>query len=132
MPPLLFFLFTCCMPLLVQAEVEWSPPSTLNLDKSPIDVATTMDGRWAYILTPGEIQVYSLTTKSLEGRIPVDKEIGRISISPKGDQLFLTNEKTKTLSVINVAFIQKFDVKDSPFKGPIDAPVVIAVFEDYQ
>lgn len=128
----LFVLVTCCMPAMVQADVEWNTLSTLNLDKSPIDVATTMDGRWAYILTPGEVQVYSLTSNSLQGRIPVDKEIGRISVSSRGDQLYLINEKTKTLSVISVAFAQKIDVTGSPFKGPVDAPVIIAVFSDYQ
>jgi len=130
--PVLFFLFTCSIPLLLHAEVESSIVATFSLDKSPIDVATTMDGRWAYILTPGEVQVYSLSTKSLSGRIPVDKEIGRISVSSKGDQLFLINEKTKTLAVVNVDFIQKIDVQGSPFKGPVDAPVVITVFSDYQ
>ena len=130
--PVLFVLFTCSIPFLVQAEVESSIAATLNLDKSPIDVSTSMDGRWAFVLTPGEVQVYSLTTKSLSGRIPVDKETSRISASQEGDQLFLTNEKTKTLSVINVDFIQNIDIKGSPFKGPVDAPVVIAVFADYQ
>ena len=130
--PVLFFLFTCSIPLLLHAEVESSIAATFNLDKSPIDVVTTTDGRWAYILTPGEVQVYSLSTKSLQGRVPVDKEAGRISVSPKGDQLYVINEKTKTLSVITVAFIQKIDIQGSPFKGPVDAPVVIAVFSDYQ
>lgn len=130
--PVLLFLVTCCIPAVVLAEVETNVLSTLNLDKNPIDVANTADGKWLYILTPGEIQIYSLTTKTLSGRIPVDKEIGRISASSRGDQLFLMNEKTKTLSVVNVAFVQKFDVTDSPFKGPANAPVVIAIFSDYQ
>ncbi len=134
----LYLLFTFCIPVMVQAEVEWNTVSILKLDKSPIDVFTTVDGRWAYILTPGEVQVYSLNTKSLEGRVPVDKGVRRISASTRGDQLFLMNEKTKTLSVISVAFVQKIalvqkiDVKGSPFKGPAAAPVVIVVFSDYQ
>ncbi len=128
----LLFLVLCCMPVLVQAEVDWNILSTLNLDKSPIDVATTADGKWAYILTPGEVLVYSLTSKVVSGRIPVDKSISRISATSRGDQIFVVNEKTKTLSIINVAIVQKFNVADSPFKGPVDAPVVIAVFSDYQ
>ena len=128
----LLIFVSCCIPSVVRAEVEGNVISTLNLDKNPIDVATTADGRWAYILTPGEIQVYDMNQKTLSGRIPVDKEIGRISVSSRGDQLFLTNEKTKTLSLLNVNFIQKIDVTDSPSKGPANAPVVIAVFSDYQ
>ncbi|OIP64464.1 MAG: hypothetical protein CO150_05820 [Nitrospirae bacterium CG_4_9_14_3_um_filter_53_35] len=129
---MLFFVLVCFLPLSVQAEVEWSKISTLNLDQNPIDIASTPDGQWVFILTSGEVLVQSQATKKIEGRIPVDKDIGRIAVSPRGDQLFVTNEKAKTLSVINVSFIQPIDVKGSPFKGPADAPVVIAVFEDFQ
>jgi len=128
----LLFLFVYAMPVIVQAEVEVKVLSTVNLDKSPIDVVTTGDGKWAYILTPGEVQVYSLTTKTLLGRIPVDKEIRRISLSSKGDQLYLMNDKKKELSIVGVALVNMFTVTGSPFKGPADAPVVITVFSDYQ
>jgi len=120
------------MPVIVQAEVEANILSTLNLDKTPIDVATTLDGKWAYILTPGEVQVYDLNTRTLSGRIPVDKDSGRISTSSRGDQLYILNEKTKTLSVVSVAFVQKIDITGSPFKGPAAAPVAMVVFSDFQ
>jgi predicted DsbA family dithiol-disulfide isomerase len=128
----LLSLLACSIPAVSLAEVETNVLSTLNLDKNPVDVATTADGKWAYILTPGEIQVYDMNLKALSGRIPVDKEVGRISVSARGDQLFLMNEKTKTLSFVSVYFIHKIDVTGSPFKGPANAPVVIAVFSDYQ
>ena len=128
----LLFLFSCSMPIIVQADVEVKVLSTLDLDKSPMDVVAAGDGKWAYILTQGEVLVYSLTTKSLLGRSPVDKDIRRISLSSKGDQLYLMNDKTKTLSIVSVAFVNMFTVAGSPFKGPADAPVVIAVFSDYQ
>ena len=129
---MLFLAFTCWAPLSVQAEVEWSTMSTLNLDQKPLDIASTPDGQWIFILTTGEVLVQSQITKKIEGRISVDKDIDRIAVSPRGEQLFLTNEKTKTLSVISVNFIQQIDIKGSPFKGPANAPVVIAVFEDFQ
>lgn len=128
----LLFLFVYSMPVIVQADVEVKVLSTLDLDKSPIDVFTTADGKWAYILTPGEILVYSLTTRTLLGRIPVDKDIRKISLSSRGDQLYLMNDKTKTLSIVSVGFVNMFTVTDSPFKGPAKAPVVITVFSDYQ
>jgi DNA-binding beta-propeller fold protein YncE len=129
---MLFFVFACFLPLSVQAEVEWSTMSTLNLDQKPLDIASTPDGQWIFILTTGEVLVQSQMTKKIEGRISVDKDIDRIAVSPRGEQLFLTNEKTKTLSVISVKFIQQIDIKGSPFKGPANVPVVIAVFEDFQ
>lgn len=120
------------MPVIVQAAVEVKVLSIVDLDKSPIDVVTTGDGKWAYILMPGEVQVYSLNTKSLQGRFPVDKEVRRISVSSRGDRLYLMNEKSKTLSIAGMAFVDTFTVTGSPFKGPADAPVVITVFSDYQ
>ena len=85
----LFFFAAWWMPVIVQAEVEWNALSTLNLDKRPTGVFTTIDNKLAYILIPGEIQVYSLATKTLRGRIPVDKDISKLSVSPQGDQFFL-------------------------------------------
>lgn len=128
----LLFLFIFSLPVIVQAAVEVKSLSTLDLDKNLIDVATTGDGKWAYVLTPGEVQLYSLTTKTLLGRIPVDRNIRRISISSKGDELYLVNDKTKALSIISVDFFNMFTVEGSPSKGPANAPVVITVFSDYQ
>lgn len=128
----LLFLFVCSMPVIVQADVEVKVISVVDLTKSPVDVAATGDGKWAYILTPGEVQIYSLTTRTLMGRVPVDKDIRRISLSSKGDQLYLMNDKTNTLSIVSVAFVNMFTVTGSPFKGPDNAPVVITVFSDYQ
>jgi DNA-binding beta-propeller fold protein YncE len=130
----LLFLIGCSIPVTVAAgaEVEANVLSTLNLDENPIDVATTADGKFVYILKSGEVQVYALNSGVLSGRIPVDKAISRISASAHGDKLFLLNEKTKTLSIVSVAFFQMFRVEGSPFKGSADAPVIVTVFSDYQ
>lgn len=128
----LYLTIACCTPVLVQAEIDVKAQYILDLDKSPIDICTTPDSKFAYILTSGEVQVYSLITRTLLGRIPVDKAVGRISISSRGDQLYLLNERTKTLSTVSVAFVNMFNVAGSPFKGPANAPIVITVFSDYQ
>lgn len=128
----LLFLILCCRSTSVLAAVEVKVHSILDLDKSPMDLVTTGDGKWAYILMPGEVQVYSLNTKSLVGRFPVDKEVRRISIPSRGDQIYLMNEKSKTLSIASLAFVDMFNVTGSPFKGPANAPVVVTVFSDYQ
>ena len=128
----LLFLIVCSMPDIVRADVEATILSTVDLDKSPMDIHTTRDGKWIYILTPGEVQVYAVNTGALSGKIPVDKAISRISVSSNGDRMFLLNEKTKKLSILSVAFVNLFTLKDSPSRGPADAPVVITNFADYQ
>jgi hypothetical protein len=115
-----------------RAEVDWKVTSTLNLDKTPIDVVSSSDGKSLFVLTEGEVQIYTQGGKNLSGRIPVDKGVDQLAVSPRGDQLYLTNSKTNSLSIVSVAFVHNIDVAGAPFKGPANAPVVIAVFDDYQ
>jgi hypothetical protein len=55
-----------------------------------------------------------------------------IGTSPNGDSLLLADSKAKTLEVVGISFVVDIDISGLPFKGPADAPVVIAVFSDYQ
>ncbi len=113
-------------------DVEWNILKTLQLDATPIDVAITPDGRRIYVLTDqGEILVYS-STQTLEGRIEVGKHVDQLKLGPRGETLILTSGRDKTIQVATVDFIQNIDTAGAPFKGPEDAPVVIAVFDDFQ
>jgi hypothetical protein len=38
----------------------------------------------------------------------------------------------KTVQVVSLDFFQKINVSGAPFKGPEDAAVVIAVFDDFE
>jgi hypothetical protein len=55
-----------------------------------------------------------------------------IGTSPKGDFLLLADSKENTLEVVKISFVVDIDISGLPFKGPENAPVVIAVFNDYQ
>ncbi|MGD2099504.1 MAG: hypothetical protein PVG35_18145 [Desulfobacterales bacterium] len=113
-------------------NLEWEVFQTLNLDASPIDVAITYDGRKLFILTDqGEVLIYS-STKEPEAKINVGKDVDQIKLGPRGDTLILSSGKNKTVQMITIDFIQTINTSGSPFKGPEDAPVVIAVFDDFQ
>ena len=113
-------------------NLEWDVFQTLNLDAPPIDVAITNDGRKLFILTDqGEILVYSRSTKP-DSKINVGKHVDRIKLGPRGDTLILSSGKNKTVQMVNIDFIQTINTAGSPFKGSEDAPVVIAVFDDFQ
>jgi hypothetical protein len=113
-------------------NLEWDVFQTLNLDASPIDVAITNDGRKLFILTDqGEVLVYS-STKEPYARINVGKHVDQIKLGPRGDTLILSSGKNKTVQMVTIDFIQTINTAGSPFKGPEDASVVIAVFDDFQ
>lgn len=119
-------------PKVAQADVEWKVLRSLDLKDAPLDVAPSMDGQRLFVLTPGEILVYSIPEGKITDHISVDKEFDRIVSIPRGDTLTISSSKKKTLQVIMLETIYKIDVSGLPFKGPRDAPVTIAVYDDYQ
>ncbi|MEJ2727250.1 MAG: hypothetical protein P8185_01855 [Deltaproteobacteria bacterium] len=113
-------------------NVEMNVYKTLHLEETPIDVAVSHDGRRIFVLTDrGEVVVYSSAAK-IEGKIDVGQDVDQIILGPRGDSLILKSSKNKTVQIVTVDFVQKINTSGSPFKGPENAPVVIAVFDDFQ
>ena len=119
-------------PQIVQAAMEWTIIKDLDLKTKPLDIAPSMDGKWLFILTPGEILVFSIQEGTINDRIPVDKDFDRIAPLLRPDLLTLTSGTKKTLQVVRFETIYKIDLTGLPFKGPQEASVTIAVFDDYQ
>ncbi len=119
-------------PQIVQAEVEWRIMKALDLKTKPLDIAPSADGKWLFILSPGEILILSLAEGAIKDRIPIDKDFDRIAPLPRPDLLTITSSAKNTLQVIRFETIYKIDVTDLPFKGPQEAPVTVVVFNDYQ
>jgi len=119
-------------PEVVQADLEWRIIKDLDLKTTPLDVAPSMDGKWLFILTPGEILVYSFPEEKITDRIPVDKAFDRIASLPRADMLTIASSTKKALQIILLEAIYRIDVTGLPFKGPSDAAVTVAVFDDYQ
>jgi DNA-binding beta-propeller fold protein YncE len=133
-----FVLFTLAVILVAAVNsfaansVEWNILKTLQLDATPIDVAITPDGRRIYVLTDqGEILVYS-STQNVEAKIDVGQHVDQLKLGPRGDTIILTSGENKTVQIITFDFIRKINVSGAPFKGAEDAPVVIAIFDDFQ
>ena len=113
-------------------NVELNLYKTLQLDKSPIDVAVNPDGRRIFVLTErGEVVIYSSAGK-IEAKIDVGQHVNQLKLGPRGDLLILSSGMNKTVEIVTIDFIQNINVSGSPFKGPEDAAVVIAVFDDFE
>ena len=114
------------------ARVEWDVQQKLKMDTPPLDVAVSTDGKWIFVLNDsGDILIYSLNGK-LEDKISVGSHVDQIRGGPKDNLLLLSSRKNKTVEMLAIDFIQKINISGSPFKGPADAPVAIAVFSDFQ
>ena len=114
------------------AEVEGDIQRTLKLQEAPVDVAVSLNGKWLFVLThTGSIQVYTPNGR-LEGQLTVGSQVDGIRVGPREDLLLLTSRQDKTVQIMTLDFIRPVNVTGSPFKGPDDAPVLIAVFSDFE
>jgi len=113
-------------------SVEWAIQKTLKMEKSPLDIAVSSNGKWIFVLTDqGSILIYSANGK-LKDELAVGNYVNGIEAGSKEDILLLTNRKNKTVQVIALEFIHNINISGSPFRGPVDAPVRIVVFSDFQ
>jgi len=127
-----FFAAAWTFPQIVQAELEWRIIQGLDLKTTPLDITSSADGLWLFILTPGEILVYSAQEGKITQQIPVDPAFDRITSFPRGNVLTIASSTKKVLQIIYLETVYKIDVMGLPFKGPQDALVTLAVFTDYQ
>lgn len=112
--------------------VEWEVLNTLKLEVPPLDVAISPDGKTVFVLThEGNIQIYEVNGR-LTDKIEVGEKIDQIKLGPKGTHLFAANRQNKTVKVIALDFIKQISTNGSPYKGLVNAPVVIADFSDFE
>ncbi len=120
------------VPQFIYAEIDLTLIKQTNLNVQPLDIATSADGKLIFVLARGEILVYSIAEDKVANRISIDKEFDRVTYAGKNNVLILTSSSSKTLNIIQVDFIYNITLDGLPFKGPADAAVTIAVFDDYQ
>jgi WD40 repeat protein len=129
---IVFFVVSVGFVSTASAELEWTFRKQVPLTSAPLDNAVSTDGQLLFMLSPGEIAVYSLTQSKTINTIPIDPDYNRISVSPKGSSLIVTSSAGKSLKIIDLEFVYQIDISGLPLKGSADAPVTIAVFSDYQ
>jgi len=111
----------------VHAEVEYNVLKTLKLEDQPVDMAFSANRNEIYVINPkGELLIYDANNRLTE-KINIGEQLIQGS-----NVLCLSSRKGKKIQVIQLEFVQKIDTSGSPYKGPEDAPVVIAVFSEFQ
>jgi hypothetical protein len=121
----------CLLPVCF-AALDWNVVQTFNLKDSPLDVAFSTSRNKVFILTgAGQIQVYE-PNGTLDETVDVGKGFDRLWHIQGSDVLLLSNREKKTVQIIELNFVEQIDISGSPFRGPENAPVVVAVFSDFE
>ncbi|MBW1894832.1 MAG: hypothetical protein JRI91_14230 [Deltaproteobacteria bacterium] len=121
-----------CFSTITSAAVQKGITQNIKTEAKPLDIAVSADGKKTFILLEGGmVQILGANGKS-QGTIEVSKSVVGIGVSPNGARLYLADRDNNFIKVVNLDYIIEINITGSPFKGPIDAPVVIAEFSDYQ
>ena len=96
-----------------------------------LDVTTNPADELVFVLTSGEVLIYSTTDQAILDRIPVDKAFDRIAYQDP-DRLILTAAEPSRINIVRFSRVYEIDLSGRALKGPRDAKVTLVVFDDYQ
>lgn len=112
--------------------IEWKLEKTLILESSPLSLTSTADGSKVFVLLKGGKLLICSSAGEILDRLDVAQQSDHIEVAPTGDKLFITSAQNKSLQIVSIENIYEIDVLGSPFKGPVEAPVEIVIFSDFQ
>jgi protein-disulfide isomerase len=113
------------------AKVELFSLDNIGLDSTPVDVATAIDGKTIYVLTGKAVLIYDIAQKQIVSELALNAEYDRIDVA-LGDLMVLAASADNRMEILRIDDIQPIVIHNRPYKGPADAPVTIAIFDDYQ
>lgn len=112
--------------------VEATRLKQISVDKEPLDVETSTDGKLMFVLVPGEVLIFSNLEEKPVNRIGVDAKFDSMTFAEKLDLLILSSKANKKVAMVRIDLISDISIEGSPYLGRADARVTIAVFDDYQ
>jgi protein-disulfide isomerase len=120
------------IPLVIPANVWWTITGQLDLKAPPLDICASSDGKWLYILSEGEVLVYSFSDDTIVNRISIHKAFHRMIYLQENNSLVVTSRSGNTVQIIQPEEVYTFSTSGLPYKGSERAPVTVAVFSSYQ
>ena len=126
------YLLLAALPGPAGAGVDWQASKTIKPAGAPIDIAISADGKQTFVLSEGgKLQIYDPQGKLID-TIEVDPSMNRLASDGSGNRLLLSSTKNGTVNEIQIEYVVNLSYDGSPFIGSSDAPVVLAVFSDFQ
>jgi hypothetical protein len=121
-----------CFGTIASAAVQKGISKNIKTEGKPLDIAVSTDGKKTFVLLEGGIvQIFGINGRS-QGTIEVSKSAIRIETSSNGEKLLLADKDNSTIEVVALDYLVNINIEGSPFKGPVDAPIVIAEFSCFQ
>ncbi|NTV14482.1 MAG: hypothetical protein HGA96_11225 [Desulfobulbaceae bacterium] len=130
LPLTMFCLCLTCQP--ASADIEWQAGAPLKTTSPPLAVATSADGSRSFVLAEGgKVQIFD-QTGTLRDTIAVDPSMDHITSDGDGNRIIVSSYKNNLAQPIDISYRFPFDYTDSPTLGKAEAPVVLALFSDFQ
>jgi DNA-binding beta-propeller fold protein YncE len=125
-------LFFLCFSSIASAAVQKGISKNIKTEGKPLDIAISSDGQKTFVLLEGGIVQILGGNGKPQGTIEVSKSVVSIDTSPNGETLLLADKDNSLIRVVALAYHVDINIEGSPFKGPADAPIVIAEFSCFQ
>jgi hypothetical protein len=119
-------------PVVIPAQVEWTISGQIDLKAPTLAMCASADGKWLYILSAGEVAIYSFAEERIVNRIAVDKVFDRMTYVKEKNFIVVTSRSGNQLQIIQLEVVYQFDNSGLPYQGSKRAPITIVVFSDYQ
>jgi hypothetical protein len=103
-----------------------------QIPQKPIDMVMSPDESTVFVLTESNQVLIYEANGNLKGSFPVDPGVTAIETSLRGDKILLIDSEKKIFRSLSLDFVVPVNVSGSPFQGPADAPVTVAVFSDFE
>jgi YVTN family beta-propeller protein len=89
----------------VRQEISFSPPGFRDEQVSPVGIALTADGRTAIVALgyANHIAFIDTATRRVTGYVLVGDHALGLGLSPDGDRLYVANDLSDDISVINMS-----------------------------
>ena len=113
-------------------KVLWQVEKSWKIPNKPLDIVYALDGKRVFILTDQSKVLIYTAEGALLGNIDVDKGVTAIDIAPRGEKLYLMNQKDNSFTDLSIDFVVHVNTKGSPYLGNANAPVTVAVFTDFE
>lgn len=113
-------------------NLNWSTQQSWKTGVTPVAFVQSLDNKKTFVLgSDAKVHIYTIDGKEL-GAMPVSPDVIDIDISPRGETIYLLNDKENSFTAIDVSFTQQIDITNSPVLGNPSAPVTLIEFSDFE